>query len=331
MAKRRKRSVGGWVFRIALYLVFLGALLLGALAAVYYAGIRLPVYSDVAAFALKNWNQTREVEVEADYQSSMVRRDERIHITVDLALPESVERLRAYMDGGRTMLLDCGPQKVFLHQLQNAELVVNDPDISLSGVVDLELEGLLDVREGRGVSAAVRMGFDRVSVWADVTSLKIEGLPDPMVEPILRQIARIRYTREQILDLAAGSLSPELAGLLATHRDALDLAFEDIIASQAGEILALQAVFSINEAAALGMIGEQLAEAGTARATRFAEALGPRQAAAQGLGQIGDLLDQLGGGAAREIIEEGLQGEGLKEIGDIANLLDGLTNCRTAF
>ncbi|MEM1299438.1 MAG: hypothetical protein AAGH68_09160 [Pseudomonadota bacterium] len=321
-----------WAIRIVAGLIALTFIGGAALAGAYYAGLRLPVYSDVAAFALQNWNHTRNVEIEADYDSSLVRVNDRIYVTVDLALPETVRRLRDYLDGGRTLLLDCGPQKVFLHQLENATLTVENPVISISGVVELEMAGLLDMREGRAVAATTRLGHDSTRVWADVTSLSIEDLPDPMVEQILRRIARVQYTREQVLDLAASALSPELAGLLAAHRDALDLAFEDVIAAKAGETVALQAVFSVDEAAAFDMLGDRIASAADQGAARFASIFAPRSAHAQALGGIGDILDEVGGGKAREIIEKGLRESGLEErVEDIAGTLSALTNCRTGF
>lgn len=331
MAHKRKISLAGWFFRLGLYGIFLVLLAAGAGIGAYYAGMRLPIYSDVASLALQNWNRTRDIAVEANYDSSLVRRDDRIHIAVDLALPQTVQRLRDYLNGGRTLLVDCGRQQLYLHQLENASLNVADPVVSLAGLMDIELAGLLNLREGRRVTSTVRLGHDRTTIWADVTSLKIEGLPDPLVEPILQEIARVTYTREEVLDLAAGSLSPELASLIATHRDALDLAFEDIVAAKEDDTLALEAVFSINESAAFRMIGDQFAEATSTHATRLAGMLGPSAAAAQGLGQIGDILDQLGGSEARKIIEEGLEGQGLKELEDIATTLAGLTDCHTAF
>lgn len=327
MARKRRRTFMGWMLRLVAYVLFLGALLAGGVTAAYFAGMRLPVYSDIASFALQNWNKTRQVDVTANYDSSLVRRDGRIHVTVDLALPETVDRLRAYLDGGRTLLVDCGSLKLYMHQLQNASMTVANPDIALAGKVDLELEGLLNLREGRNVQASVRLGHDRTTIWADLTRLEVEDLPDPMVEPILRDMARVTYTRAQILDLAAGGLSPELAELLTQHREALDLAFEDIIPGQAAETLTLQAVFSVEESAAFDMLGAQFTEAAGAHMTRVAGLVGVSSAHAQGLGPLGDLLDQWGAGDARKIIEEGLAEGGLEGLA--AQL--GASNCTTAF
>ena len=320
----RKRSLMGWIFRFGLYGVFLIVLAGGIAAGAYYAGFRLPVYSDLTSFVLKNWNQTRDVAFDADYDSSLKRQEDRMHFTVDLRLPEAVQRLQAYMDGGRTMLLDCGVQKVFIYQLQNANLSVNGPVIGISGQVDLEMEGLLQVREGRGVAASVRTGHDRTTIWAQVDSLQIEGLPDPMVEPLLKEMSRYAYTREQVLDLAADSLSPELAQLLKTHRDALDLGFERITPAKVADALTLEAEFSIDESAAISMLTDHFAEAGADRATKLAAMFGPAQARAQGLGGILDGITR----EAEKVLQEGGAQGGLE---DIVGSLTKLTDCRTAF
>lgn len=324
---RKRRTFTGWLLRLGLYAVLLVALGAGVASAAYFSGIRLPVWSDFTSFVLKNWNQTRDVAFDADYDSSVVRRDDRMHFTVDLRMPRTVEKMRAYMDGGRTLLVDCGQQKVYLHQLQNASLTVNGPVVGISGQVDIELDGLLKLREGRGVATSIRTGHDRTTVWADVQSLSIEGLPDPMVQPILDQISRFSYTRDQVLDMAADSLSPELAELLKTHKDALDLGFEKITPMQDGDTLSVEAEFSIDESTAFNMIREHLVEAGSERATDLAEFVGPASAQAQGLG---DILQ----GLEKEAEKALGQGAGQLLQGDPQELLQnlsGLADCRTAF
>ncbi|MEM0991015.1 MAG: hypothetical protein AAGK00_19270 [Pseudomonadota bacterium] len=314
-----------WIGRIVLYAIFLAVMAAGVLAAAYYAGMRLPVSSNVVAFAFQNWNQTAEVEGEADYDASLVRRDDRIHITVDLAVPETVQRLQAYLDGGKTKLVECGQQQVFLHGMPDAELAVQDPTISLSGTVDVEMEGLLQIREGRRISAQVTMGHSATTVWAQLDSLVIEGLPDPLVEPVIRELARKEYTREQILALAAGGLSPELADLLSRYQDPLDLRFEDIIPGQDGRTVTLQAVLSIDESTAFSMIGDHLVDAGKQTGTALAAMFGVGTAHAQLPAGIGDALERMGGSGARDAIEGALQGRSIEDlIGDLAD-------CRTAF
>ncbi len=324
---RKKRSLTGWLFRLTFYAVFLVLLGAGVASAAYYSGLRLPIWSDLTSFVLKNWNQTRDVAFDADYDSSVVRKDDRMHFAVDLRLPETVERLRAYMDGGRTLLVDCGRQKLFLHQLQSANLTVEGPVIGITGKVDLELDGLLQLREGRNVAASIRTGHDRTTVWAQVESLSIEGLPDPMVRPLLQKLARVSYTREQVLNMAADSLSPELATLLKTHRDALDLGFEKVTPSIQGGTLALDAEFSIDERAVFSMVRERFADTAVAKTRRLASLLGPQPAQAQGLG---DLLKDLGKEAEKALGKEVgqiLQGD----PEDLLQNLAGLADCKTAF
>lgn len=321
----RRSFLGRWLRRLVLYVVFLALLAGGLLAGAYYSGVQIPIYSDVAAFALKNWNKTRDVEVEADYESVLARKGDRVHVTVELRLPATMQRVQDFLDGGRVLLVTCAEQKLYVHNLQSADLAVDGPVVSLAGRAEIELDGLLSIREGRPVAARVRTGHDRTNLWVQLENLVIEGVPDPLVEPIVKKLSRVNYTREEILDLASGALSPELAALLATHREALDLAFEEVVPSEENGALALDATFSIDERAAFGLVRDRFAARTGEDATAIAAILGPAQAQAQGLGDLlKDLTDK-----AEEAIREGVrEGEGVE---DIARRLIQLGDCRTAF
>ncbi len=319
-----------WVWRIIRYALVLAVLAVAVLAGTYYAGIRLPIYSDVVAVAFQNWNKTGQVEAEADYDASLVRDDGRIHFTVDLQVPETTRRLRAFFDGGRSKLVECRGQAVYLHGMPDAQMQVDGNVIGLTGTVEIELDGFVDFREGKGMAASVLLGHTPTTVWAQMQSLVIEDLPDPLVEPLIRDLAFQEYTREEILAMAANGLSPELAELLARYRDPLDLQFENIAPGQDGHTLTLAATFSIDEGTAFDMIGERIADAGAEVETAFAALAGVGRAEAQIRlpGGIGDALEEMGGSDVRDAIEGALEGQ---DVQDALGKLSGLADCQTAF
>ena len=108
--------------RVLVYGTGVAVLLIGAIAAAYFVGIKLPVYAATTPVAFQNWNQTRTVKANLLHDSLVWRVDGRTHLTVNLQMPKAVKRLKAFLDGGRTELVACGPQKLYLHSLLNGKL-----------------------------------------------------------------------------------------------------------------------------------------------------------------------------------------------------------------
>ncbi|MEM6905914.1 MAG: hypothetical protein AAF568_08480, partial [Pseudomonadota bacterium] len=309
-----RRIIMKIVSRILGFTLVLAVIAVAALSLAYLSGMRLPIYGDLTSVAFQNWNRTNQVTADIDYESSLQRRGDRIHITVDLSLPQTAQKIRAYLDGGRNLIVSCGEQDLYLHSLQDAEVAVAKPVIDVAGNLDMELAGLIALRRAFPVAASIRTGHSRTEVWAEIAALEISGLPQSMVETVRRQVPRITYTREEILDMATEDLSPELASLLSTHREALDLAFEDITPRKEAGAVTVDATFSIDEAAAFGLVQDRFAEAARHRAEVIAEALAPSTARAQLFDDLKDLGESLGreldktlGDDGKRLLQEALE------------------------
>ena len=323
-----------WAARLAAALAWAALTGVVVLACLYAAGVPLPLHGGMAPLSFENWNGSRSVEAELGYSAALARRDGRALVTAELEMPESVRVLRDYLDGGRRLLATCGPQKLYLRRLGAARISVEKPLIRLAGTAELELDGPITARDSRPVAASVETGFDRATLWARLAWLDIDGVPRPMVEAIARQAPRRVWTREQVLDLAKGALSPELAELLARHGDRLDLAFEDLTPRMEGDRLTVDATFSLDEAAVLGLLADRVL---TAPLGRVAALLAPGQAHAQ-LPALGGLRRQLEG-AGRRLEGTGRAiGRQFREGGDPAPVIGGVlggitepTDCWSAF
>jgi hypothetical protein len=172
----------------------------------------------------------------------------------------------------------------------------------------MELDGPVRLRGGWPASTTLRIGHSRTAVWADVLSLTIGDLPDPMTQAMLEGYRRFAFTREQIFDMVARSLEPGDAAFLAAHREALDMAFENVQPALRGEVLVMDTVISVDEGAAFDAIGERLFATAGDRTRAFADLFGPSEAHAQldfenlrkqleGAGK--DVLEDVTGGAVR--------------------------------
>ncbi|MEM9060835.1 MAG: hypothetical protein AAGD13_10280 [Pseudomonadota bacterium] len=310
--------------------VVAGALLLLA----YFAGARLPVYADTTPVAFPNWNKTRVVEADLLHDSEIWRADGRTHLTANLRMPGAFERLKAFLDGGRSELVVCGPQKLLMHSLVDGRVAINGDLVVVTGTADMELAGLIQARDDWPVRMAVRVGHDRTSVWAEVTDISIGQVPEPMVSEILKRLSRFSYTRTQILELIARDLPEAEAELLRKHQDALDLAFESVVPAESGDAIHLDAVISVDENAILGVLADRFAEASSARAGAFAEAFGPNRAHAQlNLKSLTRELEKIGEKLERELQKQGPDAAKLLEDPEafIQSLVSGASDCEIMF
>ena len=130
-----------------------------------------------------------------------------------------------------------------------------------------------------------------------------------MIEALLEQKSSITYSREQVFDLIAKDMPPEEAAFLAKHRDSLDLAIESVKPASDGDVFYLDAVVSVDEAAAIDAAVDRIVEAHAV--VRVAEMLGPNRAQAQFLKNLTKELEKAG---------KALQGE-LESNPDLRNLL----------
>ncbi|MEM9046392.1 MAG: hypothetical protein AAGC81_17040 [Pseudomonadota bacterium] len=301
-----------------------------SLAAVYYGGVRLPIVSDVTKVPYQNWTQTRELAADLTYQSSFVRQDGRLFITVDLAMPETIQRMRDFLDGGRRQIVDCGQIDLFLHGLQSADLIVEKPTIRATGNVDLELVGLINARDDWPVTTLIRTGHTRETLWVEMVDLEIANVPKPISDAVLQDISRTTYTREQVLDLASNSLPDHLRALLKKNRNDLDLAFEDITPRKRGDALEVDATFSIDEQAAFGLASDLVFARAAVSLQTVASFFRPDEAHAQFFDKLQELTDQIDPEQSLEEILQGIQeGKSPEEI--LQNTLAGLGDCRAVF
>lgn len=326
---RHIRRVLGWGISVALLL----AVVVGG---VYLSGVRLPVYANQNPVAFQNWNKTRVVEAEVLHDSEVWRSDGRVHLNVNLQMPAAVQRLQSFLDGGRTELVACGPQKLFLHSLVNGQVGIDGDLLTIRGVIDMELDGLVGVRGGWPLQGAIRFGHDRTTVRAQVVRLSIGEVPQQMIDALLEQLSQFAYTREQIFGLIARGLSEEDAAVLAAHRDTLDLAFEEVVPAKAGDVIYLDAVVSVNEAAAFKALGDRFVSAPAVG--DLAEALGPSRAHAQfNLRDLTDQLEDVGKQLGKELLDnagplEGQIEDVLKDpLKELEKTLSRLTDCKVSF
>ncbi|MEM1276563.1 MAG: hypothetical protein AAGH74_08555 [Pseudomonadota bacterium] len=305
-------------------------LAIAGVAGAYYSGTRLPIVSDITRVPYQNWTQTRDLAADLTYDSSFQRREGRLFITVDLALPETVQRLRDYLDGGRRQVVDCGQIDLFLHGLQSAALSVDKPMIRMSGNIDMELQGLINARDDWPVSALVRTGHTRETLWVEMVDLEIANVPKPISDAVLADLSRTTYTREQVLDLASDSLPANLRTLLQNNRDALDLAFEDITPRKQGEALEIDATFSIDEQAAFGIAREVIFARAAHSAQTLARLVSPNEAQAQLFDTLKELTDQIDPEQGIGEVLQGIQeGKSPEEI--LQQTLAGLNDCKAVF
>lgn len=315
------------IFLVAAALIAVAAI---AVVSVYYAGIEVPIRSDRAPVSYKNWNKTKSLTSLIDYSGALQHRDGRLLISVNLALPETAAQVQAFLDGGRTQVVTCGEQKLFFHRLDTTRVSVSNPVIGIGGRADMELDGLVKGRDDWALAADITMGHDRTNLWADLAALTIADAPPPMVESLLEGIPRVRYTREQVLDLAAMSLPEDLAKVLATHRDALDLAFESITPSQLGNEVRLDATFSIDEGAVFSILRDQVFASVGHTLSAFAALALPHEAHAGFLDKLKEFSDSIDlEGGADQLIRGLQEGKSPEEI--LQQTLTGLASCEVTF
>ncbi|MEM7058554.1 MAG: hypothetical protein AAF557_13245 [Pseudomonadota bacterium] len=330
-----------FIRRILGWAIGLVVILAAAAAAAYYAGVKLPVYHDTNPIAFQNWNKTSVVKASLLHDSRVWRRDGRTHLTVNLQMPDAVQRLQSFLDGGRTELVTCGPQKLFMHSLLDGRVGIEGDLLTITGTVDMELEGLLNLRDGWPLKTSIRFGHDRTAVWAQVVSLSIGQIPQEMLDAVLEKASRFAYTREQIFELIAKDLTQEDKDFLAKHREALDLAFEAVKPAQTDETVYLDAEISVDEGAVFGAVGDRLVQA--PGISDLAELLGPNQAHAQfNLKDLTDKLEDAGKKLGKELLDGDASGDNpLRALEDalkgdnpleaLESVLSGLADCQTAF
>ena len=325
------------VKRILLWAAALVGLLGIGAAGAYYSGAKLPVYADTSAVIFPNWNKTSTIQASLLHDSVVWRENGRVHLDVNLQMPEAIQRLQSFLDGGRTEVVTCGPQRLLLHSLVNGVVGIENDVVTVDGMVDMELDGLIKVRDDLPLSTAIKVSHDRTSVAAEIIRLSIGQIPEPMIKVLLEQKSRFSYSRDQIFEIVARDLSPEDATLLATHRDALDLAFETVKPAQSGESFHLEAIISVNEAAAFGLVGDRLVEATSDHTNAVAELIGPKRAQAQFLKDLTKQLEKAGKKLGKELekeLEKKVPGAG-KLLEDPAaaaeELLNSFSDCKVSF
>ena len=295
--------------RVLVYGLGFALIVIGLVVGIYYSGSKIPVRTDTLALIFPNWNKTNTVEASVIYDSQVWRADGRTHLTVDLRMPEAVERLKSFLDGGRTEVVACGPQKLFVHSLIDGVVGIDGDLITIDGMMDMELAGVINARDDMELNAAIRIRHDRTTVTATVIELKLGQIPEPMIRALLEQKSSHTYSREQVFDLIAKDLSPEDAAFLSKHRDALDLAIEEMVPASSGDAIHLDAVLSVDEGAVIDAAVDRIAQ--SASATVVAEILGPNPAQAQFLKDLAKELEKAG---------KKLQGE-LQDNSELRNLL----------
>ena len=316
--------------KILTYGLGIAVVAVAAVVAVYAAGVKLPVRADTLPLVFPNWNKTSTVEADVAYDSQIWRADGRTHLTVKLEMPEAVQRLQRFLDGGRTEVVVCGPQRLFVHSLIDGVVGIDGDLVTIDGMMDMELAGLVNARDDMELSTAIRIGHDRTSITATVVALTLGQLPQPMIQAVLEQKSSYTYTREQVFDQIAKDMSPEDAAFLNKHRDALDPAIESVVPASEGNTFHLDAVISVNEGAVMDAAIDRLVEAQAV--TTLARMLGPNQAHA-------DLLNSL----TRELEKAGQQLQGELEgntqlrnlLADpeagLKSLVDSVGDCKVTF
>ena len=295
--------------RVLVYGLGFALIIVALVVGIYYSGSKIPVRTDTLPLIFPNWNKTKTVEASVFYDSHVWRANGRTHLTVDLQMPEAVQRLKSFLDGGRTEIVACGPQKLFVHSLIDGVVGINGDLITIDGMMDMELAGVINARDDMELSTAIRISHDRTTVTATVVELKLGQIPEPMIRAVLEQKSSHTYSREQIFDLIAKDMSPEDAAFLSKHRDALDLAIEEMVPASNGDAIHLDAVISVDESAVIDAAVDRIAQSETA--TLVAGLLGPNQAQAQFLKNLTKELEKAG---------KKLQGE-LRDNTELRNLL----------
>lgn len=312
--------------KVALWALVVTVAAAGVALATYYSGVTIPFRRDLTLVAFPNWNKTATIEAEIDHDSRFVRHGRRVHFLVDLQMPGAAGRLQAFLDGGRTEVVACGPQKLFMHSLTNGDVAIDGDLVRVRGAVNMEFAGPVKLRGDWPTSSTIRVGHDRTSVWARIVSLDIANVPEPMIAALLQGNSRFVYTREQILDMLARSMKPAEAEILAAHRDSLDVAFESVRPALRGGTLVLDAVVSVDETAALKVIGARLFASAAESADALANLLEPSQARAQlKLDDVRKRLENTGKKVLQDVTE-GKDPNGLMET-----IWKGLPDCKVSF
>ena len=318
--------------RVLFYGLGLLLLVLVVAAGLYYSGMKLPLRADTAPVTFANWNRTNTVKADVFYDSEVWREGGRTHLTVNLQLPEAVERLKAFLDGGRTEVVACGPQKLFVHSLIDGVVGIDGNTVTIDGMMDMELAGLVNARDDMELSTAIRISHDRTAIHADVNDLTLGQTPPQMIEALLKQKSRISYTREQVFDALSNSLSPSDAAVLDRHREALDLAIESVVPASDGQVFHLDAVISVDEGAMFGAALDRLAEASAMSGTAVAELLGPSQAHAQFLKNLAKELKKAGDKLADELeTNQDLRNLLSDPDASVGSLFQAFTECKVTF
>lgn len=324
------------VFRMLRRVLFYGlglvAVAVIAVLGLYYSGMKLPVRSDTAPLVFQNWNKTNTVEASVFYDSEVWRSDGRAHLTVNLAMPKAVQRLKAFLDGGRTEVVACGPQKLLVHSLIDGVVGIEGNLVRLDGTMDVELAGLVNARDDMQLGTAIRVSHDRTTITAQVEQLTLGQVPQQMIQAVLKQKSRFTLTREQVFDMIAKDLSPADAALLATHRAALDLAIESVQPVSVADAFHLDAVISVNESALIGAAMDKLVDASGPRGSALAQLLGPSKAHAGFLKNLTKELEKVGG----KLQDELESNPDLRNLlsdpnADIRSLVAAFSDCKVTF
>lgn len=314
--------------RILGVLLSFAVVVLGGLVVAYYSGVSLPVQQATVQLTIQNWNKTGKFVADVVYDAGLARHSDRVRADVDLRVPKAGEHLKSFLDGGRERIVSCGPQDLYLHRLVDAQVTVDGGNIALSGHADMELDGLIRAHDDLPLEASVAFGHSRTELWLELTGLRISSLPDPMSDALVRDIARVTMTREQVLDVVITKLPEHLRPLLRKHRDALDLRFEKLVPRLEDGTLWIKAEVSVREGVVPALLTDVLQQASTGPARVFAELLSPHQARADFFKELKKLGKQLEG-AGRQVEKE------LKKSGDPLKAIVSVINesgvCKTAF
>lgn len=308
---------------VSLILVVAGAVLLA-----YYSGTSLPVRQDTVPLSFPNWNKTGRIQADMSYDGAVARQSGRIRANVDLRLPGATGHLKSFLDGGRERIVRCGPQDLYLQRLVDAQLAIEGNTIAISGHADMELDGLIKAKDDLPVAASVSFGHSATEIWLELASLKISSLPDPVSDALVRDIARVTATRDQVLDVVIARLPEDHRPLLRTHRDALDLRFERLVPRLDGDTLWIAAEISVREGVVPEILSDYAEHASAGPVRVLAELLAPARAHADFFKELKKIGKQLEG-AGRQVEKE------LKKSGDpvkaIASLINDSGICTTPF
>lgn len=310
------RTLASAAFRVLRVVLLLFAIVVGAGATAYFAGVTIPVLDRDDPRIFSTWNGTGAVPASVHQTASLRRNDGRPELTLSLAMADVSATLSRFLDGGRTEIVACGTQSLFFHRIDGLELSVNDTDIRVIGRAVLELAGLAVGQDDWPMRAEFGVTHDATTLRLLPRSIEIAGLPDPLVSPIAQGLSEIHVTREQMLDRLSQALPARIARRLDAERDALDLRIVEVSPRGAGDRLYLTVTMAADEAAMLRLMGWTLVD-GLANLLS-----GATPAEAQWFKDLGKTLENAG-----RLIGQGLaEGKTPEEI--LRETLAGFSDCQ---